>query len=82
MSVYYLPDNSMSPLEIKELAIPIGTRKYIPTIEVLTGEGIQSFSPVQFYQQKQQYLTVTVTLPRQFNSNFIIQVLTDILTIH
>ena len=82
VSVYYLPDNSMSPLEIKELAIPIGTRKYVPTVEVLTGEGIQSFSPVQFFQQKQQYLTVTVTLPRQFNSNFIIQVLTDILTIH
>ena len=72
----------MSPLEIKELAIPIGTRKYVPTVEVLTGEGIQSFSPVQFFQQKQQYLTVTVTLPRQFNSNFIIQVLTDILAIH
>lgn len=32
VSVYYLPDNSMSPLEIKELAIPIGTRKYVPTI--------------------------------------------------
>ena len=37
VSVYYLPDNSMSPLEIKELAIPIGTRKYVPTLEVLTG---------------------------------------------
>lgn len=52
VSVYYLPDNSMSPLEIKELAIGIGTKQYVPTIGVLTGEGIQAFSPVQFYQQK------------------------------
>lgn len=32
VSVYYLPDNSMSPLEIRELSISIATKKYIPTV--------------------------------------------------
>jgi len=82
VSVYYLPDNSMSPLEIKELAIPIATRKFTPTVQVLTGEGLTSASPMQFYQLKQQYLTVTVILPRQYNTNFVVQILTDTLTIH
>jgi hypothetical protein len=54
----------------------------VPTVEVLTGEGIPMMSPVQFYQQKQQYITVTIILPRQLDSNFVIQVLTDTLTIH
>lgn len=54
----------------------------MPTVEVLTGEGIPMMSPVQFYQQKQQYITVTIILPRQLDSNFVIQVLTDTLTIH
>lgn len=81
VSVYYLPDNSMSPLEIKELAIPIRTKKYVPTVEIQTGEGITAMSPIQFYSTKMQYITVIITLPRQLDSNFVIQISSDKLEI-
>ncbi len=81
VSVYYLPDNSMSPLEIRETSIRIGTRKYTPTVEIQTGEGITPISPIQFYSSKLQYITVIITLPRQLDTNFVIQISSDKLEI-
>ncbi len=81
VSVYYLPDNSMSPLEIRETSIRIGTKKYTPTVEIQTGEGITPISPIQFYSSKLQYITVIITLPRQLDTNFVIQISSDKLEI-
>jgi hypothetical protein len=72
-----MPDNSMSPLEIMETSIDIGTRKYTPTVEIQTGEGITPASPIQFYSSKLQYITVIITLPRQLDTNFVIQISSD-----
>lgn len=77
VSVYYMPDNSMSPLEIMETSIEIGTKKYTPTVEIQTGEGITPVSPIQFYSSKLQYITVIITLPRQLDTNFVIQISSD-----
>jgi len=54
----------------------------MPTLSVLTGEGVISVEPIQFYTQNSQYITVTIILPRNCDSNFVIQILTDTLSIY
>lgn len=39
ISVYHLPYNSLSPLEMLEESIPISTIAFVPTLNLLTIDG-------------------------------------------
>ena len=56
ISVYYIPFNSMSPLEVSEQSIPIKTIPYTPTIALLTIDGTAPAAPIQYYMNTIQYI--------------------------
>lgn len=56
ISVYYLPFNSMSPLEVSEQSIPLKTIPYVPSITLLTIDGTAPLAPIQYYTNTIQYI--------------------------
>lgn len=82
ISVYHLPDNSMSPLEISEESIPIKTIPFAPTINLITIDGTYPASPIEYYTSTIQYIKMTIVIPRDVEPEFVIQVESDILVIH
>ena len=79
VSVYSLPYNSITPLEVRELFIPFQTASYTPTLTIYTAEGISASPPLEFYMDTLQYVTLSIILPRVWDSSFILQLQSDAL---
>ena len=82
ISVYHLPYNSLSPLEISEQSIPIETVPYLPSITLLTIDGTTPVAPIQYYTGNVQYIMMKIVVDRDIDPEFVIQVESDTLVIH
>ena len=79
ISLYSMPYNSITPLEVTELTIPYQTVSYTPTLTLYTAEGLSTLAPMEFYMDTVQYITLTILLPRVLDPTFIVQVASDAL---
>jgi len=79
ISLYSLPYNSISPLEVQELSIPFQTISLSAPVNIYTAEGLSPNSAVEFYLQTTQYITVSIQLPSNFNPSYILQITSDAL---
>lgn len=79
ISLYSMPYNSITPLEVTELTIPYQTVSYTPTLTLYTAEGISALAPMEFYMDTVQYITLTILLPRVLDPTFIVQIASDAL---
>ena len=79
ISLYSLPYNSITPLEVTELTIPYQTVSYTPTLTLYTAEGISPTAPLEFYMDTVQYITLTIQLPKILDPSFIVQISSDAL---
>ena len=50
---------------MNEENIPITTTAFTPTLTLLTIDDTEPESPIQFYTDTIQYLTLTILLPRK-----------------
>lgn len=62
--------------------IPIGTVPFVPTLTLQTIDGIAPLKPIQFYTSTIQYIKLLIVIPRDVDSNFVIQIETDTVIIH
>jgi hypothetical protein len=64
---------------VRELSIPFQTASYTPTLNLYTAEGVSPSAPMEFYMNTVQYITLTIVLPRQLSTNFVLQIKSDVL---
>ena len=81
VSLYSLPYNSITPLEVRELSIPLQTVSYTPTLSLWNAEGLLVAAPMEFYMETLQYITLKIVLPYQLDPSFVVQVASDVLLI-
>lgn len=67
---------------MSEESIPITTVSFKPTLTLLTIDRSVPSSPLMMYKSTTQYLTLDILLPRKLDSNFIIMIESEGLTIH
>lgn len=79
LSLYSMPYNSITPLEVSEMNIPYQTSSFVPTLTLYTAEGVSPSAPMEFYMDTVQYITLTILLPRALDPSFIVQVKSDAL---
>ena len=76
-----MPYNSITPLEVHENSVPFMTVSHTPPrLAIYTAEGISPATPMQFYMDTSQYITLQIELPRSFSPTYIVQLTTDALS--